>query len=83
MAEEPTGTEAAGGDVTADNDKKDDEVVLGAFTLEELALGGGSSGPYACAFEAGVGLTGVDEAMANGTGLPPRCAKLKQTVEVQ
>ena len=78
MAEEPTGTEAAGGEVTADNDKKVDEVVLGAFTLEELALGGGSSGPYACAFEAGVGRAEPDEDMAKGTVLQAAVANFVQ-----
>ena len=55
--------------MTADNDKKDDEVVLGAFTLEKLALRGGSSGPNTCAFEAGVGRAEPDEVMAKCTDL--------------
>ncbi len=60
-------TEAAGGKKTAEDDEKDDEVDLGALMLEELALGGCSSEPYACAFEAGVGVAEPDEDMAKCT----------------
>ena len=67
MAGEPTVTEAAGGKETAENDEEDDEVDLNAFMLEELALGGGCSGPYTCELEAGAGEAEPDEDMAEGT----------------
>ena len=60
-------TEAAGGKKTAEDDEKDDEVDLGALMLEELALGGGCSGPCTCDLEAGAGKAEPDEDMAEGT----------------
>ncbi len=61
-----TGT--AGGELTADDHEEDDEdVATGAFLLTELAVGGGCSGPWDCAFEAGDGFTLAGEDMAKGT----------------
>ncbi len=66
---EPTVPEAAGDELTAEDDEEDDEVVTGVLLLDELELDGGSSGPYICALEAGVGRVEPDSDMAKGAVL--------------
>ncbi len=63
---EPTGTEAAGDEMTGGDDEDDDDVAIGVLELDELAFDGSSSGPNTCTLEAGAGISEPVKVMTKG-----------------